>query len=154
MDFKKGAIAVGVHVMVWDPKLLPEGDPADWLQNGSPLGMNVPESARVGSFMEAVASALPIPEVFEGKDSRGDCVWCDIQNERCLVIFEILPDRSEEVLERIRILATFFDLKVHEPASNPVAGYGNGSRGVWTGRLLWITALVVATLFIVLKMIR
>ncbi|MEN9307129.1 MAG: hypothetical protein RL173_1061 [Fibrobacterota bacterium] len=81
-------------------------------------------------------------------------IWSQLQNDGCLVLLEVESARAQVVLERVRVLANFFDLKVYEPAPTTLELGKARGRSVFVQRLLWMTALAMATAYIVLKLIR
>lgn len=144
---------MGVHAMVWDPEILTEGDPRDWFQNGLPVDMANRRSQRIDKFLDSMETAWPTSTSSENR-AREERIWSQLQNDGCLVLLEVESASAQVVLERMRVLASFFDLKVYEPAPTNVERGKHRGRSVFLQRLLWMTALAMATAYIVLKIIR
>jgi hypothetical protein len=144
---------VGVHAMVWDPEILTGGDPRDWFQNGLPVDMANRRSQRIEKFLDSMETAWPTSTSSE-KGGMEERFWSQLQNDGCLVLLEVESARAQVVLERVRVLANFFDLKVYEPAPTTLELGKARGRSVFVQRLLWMTALAMATAYIVLKLIR
>jgi hypothetical protein len=144
---------VGVHAMVWDPEILTEGDPRDWFQNGLPESAANRCSPKIDQFLGAMETTWPTSRPSQDGNME-EPIWSQLQNDGCLVLLEVESARAQVVLERVRVLANFFDLKVYEPAPTTLELGKARGRSVFVQRLLWMTALAMATAYIVLKLIR